>query len=168
MLIDDVVPRYHFRERHAIEVAAPSARVFAAVRETTLAETPIAFVLFRLRGIPASRTGALLDQLPERFTVLAEEPGVELVVGGIGQPWRLSGGMRSPTEFDAFDEPGYAKMALNFRLEGRTLTTETRVLLTDEAARRKFARYWLVVRFGSALVRRSWLRAIKRRAEANK
>jgi hypothetical protein len=35
----------------------------------------------------------------------------------------------------------------------------------DAAARRAFAHYWLVVRPGSGAVRRSWLRAIRRRAE---
>ena len=166
MLIDDLLPQWDFRERHAIGIAAPADRVFAAVAETTLGETPLAYVLFRMRGIPASRAGTLLDQLPERFAVLAEDPGVELVVGGIGQPWRLSGGMRSVDDFASFDEPGYAKMVLNFRFEGGALATETRVFLTDAASRRKFGRYWLVVRFGSALIRRTWLRAIKRRAEA--
>ena len=43
--------------------------------------------------------------------------------------------------------------------------TETRVQLTDEAARRAFRRYWFVVRLFSGLVRRSWLAAAKRRAE---
>ena len=166
MLIDDVLPRYHVQTSQSIHIAAPPQRVFAAIRETTLGETPLAFLLFRLRGIRASRAGALLDELPEGFAVLAEEPDEELVVGAVGQPWRARGGMREVDDFQAFDEPGYAKMALNFRVELGTLTTETRVLVTDPLSRRKFARYWLGVRFGSELVRRSWLRAIKRRAEA--
>ena len=55
---------------------------------------------------------------------------------------------------------------MNFRADGGRLTTETRVLLTDARARRRFRLYWLVVRPMSGLVRRSWLRAAKRRAEA--
>jgi hypothetical protein len=58
---------------------------------------------------------------------------------------------------------------MNFRVEpqgeGTLLTTETRVLATDPASRRRFRRYWLVIRAGSGLTRRSWLRAAKRRAE---
>ena len=45
------------------------------------------------------------------------------------------------------------------------LTTETRVFATDPSARRRFAVYWRVIYPGSALIRRSWLDAIKRRAE---
>ncbi len=45
------------------------------------------------------------------------------------------------------------------------LTTETRVFATDSRARRRFAVYWRVIYPGSALIRRSWLDAIKRRAE---
>jgi hypothetical protein len=61
--------------------------------------------------------------------------------------------------------PGYAKMALNFRFDGTVLSTETRVFLTDAAARRSFRRYWLVIRPFSGLTRRLWLRAVKHRAE---
>ena len=48
---------------------------------------------------------------------------------------------------------------------GTLLTTETRIKGTDEEARRRFRRYWRVVMPGSALIRRAWLRAIRRRAE---
>ena len=68
-----------------------------------------------------------------------------------------------------FGEPGYAKMAMDLRAlpdgEGARLETETRIFLTDSAARRRFAPYWLVVRPFSGLIRRRWLRAAKRRAE---
>lgn len=69
-------------------------------------------------------------------------------------------------DFRVFAEPGYAKMALNFAFDGDTLSTETRVLLTDEASRRAFRRYWLVIRPFSGLIRRLWLRGIDRRARA--
>jgi hypothetical protein len=47
---------------------------------------------------------------------------------------------------------------------GSELRTETRVLVTDAASRRRFGRYWRLIRPGSALVRRNWL-AAKRRTE---
>lgn len=164
-LLDELVPQWHFRERHRVEVEATPERVFAAIQEATLGEMPLTRALFRVRGLRATASRRLLDQLPPGFTVLAEEPRRELVVGGIGQPWRLLGGRSARGDFAAFEEPGYAKMALNFRLEGSTLSTETRVLLTDAAARRRFRPYWLAIRAGSGLIRRSMLRAIKRRAE---
>ena len=75
----------------------------------------------------------------------------------------------SPDEFVAFDEPGFAKAVVNLSAQaidgGTVLTTETRVKLTDAEARRTFRRYWRVVMPGSALIRRAWLRAIRKRAE---
>ena len=69
-------------------------------------------------------------------------------------------------DFAAFDDPGYAKMAMDIGYSEGRLTTETRVFLTSPDARRAFRAYWLVIRPLSGLTRRSWLRAAKRRAEA--
>ncbi len=62
---------------------------------------------------------------------------------------------------------------MNFRLgpaaNGRTaLETETRVFVTDAGTLRAFAAYWRTIYPGSALIRRSWLEAVRRRAEAVK
>jgi hypothetical protein len=60
-------------------------------------------------------------------------------------------------------------MAMDLRAvpegEGARLETETRICLTDASARRRFGAYWLVIRPFSGLIRRSWLRAAKKRAE---
>jgi hypothetical protein len=73
-------------------------------------------------------------------------------------------------EFFALQRPGECRAAMNFLLENRgpartRLSTETRVFATDALAQRRFRRYWRVIYPGSALIRRSWLAAIKRRAE---
>jgi hypothetical protein len=47
------------------------------------------------------------------------------------------------------------------------VTTETRVFTTDPWSRRKFGEYWRMIYPGSALIRRMWLQAIKKRAESN-
>ncbi|HSK49262.1 MAG TPA: hypothetical protein VK889_02080 [Solirubrobacterales bacterium] len=102
------------------------------------------------------------------FRPIAEQPERELVVAGIGRFWTLSGGLRKvegSEQFAAFDEPGYAKVAFDFRLEDGVLSTETRIAGTDEHASRRFGLYWLLVRPGSGLIRREWLRAIERRAQ---
>ena len=65
--------------------------------------------------------------------------------------------------FVDFSVPGWAKMILNFRAAAGELTTETRVLLTDDGSRRAFRRYWLVIRPFSGVIRRRWLAAIVRR-----
>ena len=88
----------------------------------------------------------------------------------VGRPWSPRSGLRHVDDFAGFDEPGWAKMAMDLRArpdgDGSTLETETRVYLTDRASRRRFAAYWLVIRPFSGLVRRSWLRAAKHEAEA--
>ncbi len=66
--------------------------------------------------------------------------------------------------FRDFTEPGWAKMAVNFRVADGELSTETRVWLTDAGSRRAFGAYWLVIRPFSGLIRRAWLTAAARRA----
>jgi hypothetical protein len=188
MLLDDHLPRFDFVERHATGVGAPPAAAFVAIRNAELAG-PLARTLFLLRALPGlvlspretarrflgtRRSRALtVDALAAAgFVVLGEDAGRELVLGTIGRFWLASGGMRSfpPGEFASFAEPGWAKAAWNFRVEpapgGRaTLSTETRVLCTDARSRRRFARYWRIVRPFSGLIRLEMLRAIRREAE---
>ena len=168
MLLSEVLPEYHFRERHQRRIDAAPDAVFAAIRTVTLAETPIARMLMRLRGMRAGSARPLVEEMDaEGFVQLAAEPLRELLYTAIGQPWKLLGGRRADAaDFRAFAEPGYAKMGFNFRLEHGVLSTETRVLLTDERSRKLFRRYWLVIRPFSGLIRREWLRAIARRAAA--
>jgi hypothetical protein len=190
-LIDEVLPRYEAREVHELFVAAPTPAVYRALEALTLGETPLFRALMGVRALPArlARSGRrpagrrrprrldpdvrLLDWALRGFTVLAQRPGSELVLGGAGQPWRLAGGtlakVGSLAEFHAFDRPGFAKLALSFRLEeapgGTRVITETRVDTTDPLAHRRFGAYWRVIRIGSAAIRRNWLHAIRRRAE---
>jgi hypothetical protein len=91
-----------------------------------------------------------------RGTVLEDVPGEGIVLSVTGQFWRLRG--RGP-------EPP-ATAVVDFRSVPGALTTETRVHVPDPVSRRKFARYWHVVRPFSGLIRVLVLRAAKRRAEA--
>jgi hypothetical protein len=166
MLLSEALPEYDFGERHERRVEATPDAVFDAIRSVTLAETPVARTLMRLRGLRAGAKRPLVEEMGgEGFVELAEEPLREVVYTAIGQPWKPLGGRRADAVgFRAFAEPGYAKMAFNFRFEDGVLSTETRVLLTDERSRKLFRRYWLVIRPFSGLIRREWLRAIARRA----
>jgi hypothetical protein len=78
--------------------------------------------------------------------------------------------IKHPEEFLTFSAPDHVKVAVNFLVEGNgrmsRVITETRIYALDKTARRKFALYWLLVRPGSALIRRDWLGAIRKRAEA--
>ena len=167
-LLDTLLPRWDARERHRIPLDAAPARALAAVRAATAEEMPLVRVLFRLRGLgrgAATATPVFDRMLAAGFRVLAEDER-EVVVGLVGQPWRVRGGIRRDAPFESFDEPGFAKVAVSFSFDGAELATETRVLLTSAAARRRFRLYWAAIRQFSGLIRRSWLRAARRRAES--
>jgi hypothetical protein len=188
-VLDRLVPTFQAAERHSTTIAASADHVWAALAQVTVGELGLFRLLMSLRVLP----GRLLGRPRARFdadepllgwavrfgfTILGEEVRRELVVGAIGQPWRLGGGrgmaVAGGDDFAAFDQTGYAKMAANFRLApipgGRAiqLSTETRVACTDAASARRFARYWWLIRPASGAIRRSWLAAIKRRAERHK
>jgi hypothetical protein len=153
--LDELMPRYEFSERHSVRVEAPPERVELALRELTLAEVPFVRALFALRGLP--RRGRVVDVIAGLGRVLDDVPGEGIVIGVRGQFWHLRGGS---------DGSAAAEAVADFRVERDALSTETRVHVEDPGARRKFRRYWLVVRPFSGLIRMRVLRAAKRRAEA--
>ncbi|MDQ3067674.1 MAG: hypothetical protein M3R12_11075 [Actinomycetota bacterium] len=165
MSLADALPVYHHHERHAIRVSATPERALAAARETRLEDVPLIGLLFKLRGLRAARRGPIWDALlAQGFQPFGEDT---LVL--VGKPWTMAGRLRKVDDFIAFTEPGYAKMAMDLRAVpdggGSRLETETRIFLTDAAARRRFGVYWLLVHPFSGLTRRGWLKAAKRRAE---
>jgi hypothetical protein len=178
--LDEFLPDYDVNEIHSTRIAAPPDAVMAAVRSLTAREVPVLVALMAVRTLPArlrgrrrrAREGTILEGfLRGGFVTLADRPH-ELVVGAVGRFWRASGDVRrvSADEFSPFREPGYAKAAFNMQAQplaegGTLLTTETRIQPTDDHARRRFRRYWLLVHPGSAAIRRAWLRAIRKRAQ---
>jgi len=183
MPLDEFLPDYHANEVHSVRVAAPPDRVLAAVGELTSREVPLLVALMAIRTLPAvvmrrrpfrlrRNLGApIADELTRGgFVVLAARPD-ELVFGVVGRFWTGDGGVErvAGDDFVTFDAPGFAKAVMSFHAQavdgGTVLTTETRIRGTDDEARRRFLRYWRVVMPGSALIRRAWLRAVRRRAE---
>ena len=166
--LDDFLSEYEFSERHSVDVQAPPERVDRALREVTLADVPVVRALLALRGLERP-SGPIVQTLGERPVVLEDVPGEGIVLGVAGQFWRLRGGTgappRSAAEFLAFDRPDSCKAVVDFRAGPGVLTTETRVHATDEQARRKFARYWYLIRPFSGLIRIAVLRAARRKAE---
>lgn len=167
--LDRVMPTWHFAERHEVEVDASPEDALAAVQAVRLREIPVVWSLLVVRGLARNVGEQTFVGLMRRggFAVAAEEPGRELVLVGVGRPWRVWERLRRDVDPVAFAEPGWARMAMTLRAEPGRLVTETRVLLTDEASRRAFRRYWLVVRPLSGLTRRLLLRAAKRVAEGD-
>jgi hypothetical protein len=180
-LLDSIMPVYDVQEVHTTRVKAPPAKTYAAIFAVTPGEVALARPLLWVRALPARVSGKSVDAelwtrplVSMRGTaILADAPGRELVVGLIGQFWKLRGGERvaveSREQFLAFDRSGFAVSTLSFHVEpdgaGARVTTITRVRTTDPESRRSFLRYWRVIGTGSALLRRTWLRAVKVRAE---
>jgi hypothetical protein len=188
--IDEHLPTFDFSERHETVVRATPDDVFAAIRRADLRDSPLIRLLFALRSVPGllvaprdtvrrffghgRRRPVTIEAITAAgFFVLDEDPGRELVIGTVGRFWQPSGGMRPtmPAEFHGFAKPGWAKAAWNFALapgpDGATiLSTETRILCTDDRSRRRFHRYWTVVRPFSGLIRIELLRIVRREAEA--
>jgi hypothetical protein len=185
MLLDEFLPISDFGEVHATAIHAPPSPIFQAIKTITVAELPLFRLLFGLRMLPTrlrapgrsilARQQPLFDWAGRMGLILAEKTDEELVFGLIGQFWRLAGGrrvqIRTAQDFLAFQQVDYAKVVTNFLLESIAndrairLRTETRIQTIGSGARKKFGRYWTLIYPGSALIRREWLWAIKRRAE---
>ena len=171
MLIDHYLPHYDIIARYEIEIRAHLLRVYQAARTLDLKDSRITRALFRLRGLPETNL-APEGMLKWGFILLADEPEREIVLGLIGRFWVRSPRIQSvPAEaFIGFNQPGLAKAAMNLAFIQKEdgivrLTTETRVFCLGADSRRSFRRYWFLIGPFSGLIRREWLRLIKRRAE---
>lgn len=164
MRLDDFVPVWQFHEVHSRRIDAPPERVYEALRAVRAGEIPFFLFLVWLRrfgrNTPQSilnpgNAEPLLDVATRTgFTLLADEPPRELVIGMavIGRR----------------DAPDSAFAAMNFFVTpdgaGSLVRTETRIFANSDRARRRFGLYWRVIYPGSAFIRRMWLRAVERRA----
>jgi hypothetical protein len=193
VLLDELMPRYDVVERHATLVRAAPTAVYAAIREADLAGGPLTRLLLALRALPAALVALLrspraaVAELRERrarrgvrladferagFSVVAERAPHELVIGLLGRFWTPRGALCAEVNVDTFragPPPGQALAGWNFTIDAQpdgrcALRTETRVWCAPDA-RLRFRLYWLVVRPGSGLIRRSMLQAIRRQAE---
>jgi hypothetical protein len=176
-LLDESIPIYDAASRHTTWVAAEPGRVYEAARHADLDRPWTVRLLMGLRAAPARlaallRSGAgKLSVSPVAFTLIAEVPGEEFVLGIMGAFWTPAGGLVEASAAQLRDPPpaGLAQGLWSFRVErcgaGTILSTETRVRCGDPESRRRFLRYWRIIRPGSALIRVSVLRHIRLRAE---
>src|SRR5713226_39047 len=160
--LDQAMPVWQFNERHSTRIHASPERVFEAIHAVTADDILFFRTLITIRRLgrpmPPSimnppKAESLLDIATRTgFHYLANDPPRELVVATIIVP------------------PKAVIATMNFRVttdrEGSLLSTETRVFANGDSARRQFAVYWRLIRPGSDIIRRMWLRAIKKRAEA--
>jgi hypothetical protein len=185
-VLDDVLPVYRHRERHATQIAAAPEPVWGALHAVLSGELRLTRLLTGSRALPARLAGrgmpggglpagrGFIEAFVERgYRELRVDPPWTLVAGAAGPPWRLRGG-ETPDVVDldglrAFARPRFVLIATSFELEalgdGTRLSTETRVQPTDAASARAFRPYWWAIRAGSGLIRRDVLHAVRRRAE---
>jgi hypothetical protein len=158
--LDDAMPRWQFHEVHSIHIDANPQRIYDAVKAVRANEILFFKTLTSIRRGFGSAEEGILNPPKDKplleaatsttFHYLADDPPREIVVGTCVGPG-----------VDA---------AMNFRIvpEGRgcRLSTETRVFADSAKGKRLFAGYWRAIQPGSDIIRRMWLRAIQRRAEA--
>ncbi len=171
MLIDEILPKYDKREYHEIEIKGNLNEVYQAVRFLDFSDSLIIRRLFRLRGLPATMKG-LGDLLRVGFVLVDELPGEELVLGFVGKFWTPTAEILrlSPSQYLDFNLTGYAKGAWNFAVSETSrgllrLSTETRIMCTDDRSRKRFLLYWRIIGRLSALTRTEMLRGVKRKIE---
>jgi hypothetical protein len=94
------VPSFQAAERYATTIAASADQVWAALAQVTVSELGLFRLLMGLRVLPGRLLGRPRARFDAKepllgwavrfgFTILDEEARRELVVGAIGQPWRL-------------------------------------------------------------------------------
>ncbi len=184
-LLDEYFAAHDASERHTVRIASPPAAVFAALRTADLNGHVVTRVLLALRALPAwlmrrgptraepaPRRVTLADFERHGFVVLAERAPEELLIGLQGRFWTLTGQLE-PLDAAAARLPvpaGRARAGWNFATQplpdgGTLLSTETRIVCSDPATRRRFLWYWRVIQPGSGLIRRAMLSRIRREAE---
>lgn len=178
--LDRFIPAYDIAERHQIDVAAPADVTFAALMDLDLNDSPLIRAIFRGRELLLGADRG--EEPPKRslvamtralgWGVLAEQPGREIVMGAVTQPWQANVQFHGvpPGEFAAFDTPGFVKIVWTLRADPlddrRSIArTETRAVATDAGARRKFRWYWARFSPGIVLIRWLALRLVKAEAE---
>lgn len=181
------MPHPEIAARYGVYVSAPPARVYAALLRADLGRPVLVRLLMGIRSFPrmladpgaawrrlksARAPQTLRTLLGGSFTVLAERPNEELLLGVQGRFWTISGGTVRVGN-DAFrvgPPPGQAQAVWNFGVVpergGTRLTTETRVRCGDPGSAATFRRYWRVVGPFSGLIRIRMLALVRRVAES--
>lgn len=171
-ILHELLPKYHFSERHHVITQASHSRLYNAITNIDLSRAPMVWLLYYVRRMPkASLT--LEGMKGIGFSVLGMKRDREYVIGLVGKFWKPVPEIVNvpPLEFAGFNEKGYAKAALNYLIDEtpdgiRLLSTETRIYCTSSSARIPFHVYWALIRPFSGLIRRAMLKDILRGAES--
>ncbi len=168
-VLDRALPAWDWNEYHSIETRAAADRVIDAVDALTWNDVP----LFRrimtaasLGRLPGDRGARVLDLFDRGPYTLAHRDSGELVYVGFLRPRHAADTLDFEgdpvTGFRDTSPVGTVKVAMNFLCRDGLLSTETRCQATDSFSARAFGLYWLFIRAGSGIIRRSWLKGITR------
>jgi hypothetical protein len=187
LLLDHFMPLYDVTVVHSGVFRVPPTVCYEAVLSLDVFEAPLIRALIDARGAPMRLAGIRggrhpadeplstfrIRDMPQRgWLLLGETADVEMVLGLVGQPWKLSATAPStpvtPESFTDFHEPGFLKIATSVRVDpygsGSTiLVVETRAVASDPESRRRFMPYWRVVGPFSHLIRWKTMRMLERR-----
>jgi len=180
--LDEWMPRWQVGERHVLKIAAPPAKVFAAIHEVRADEILLFRTLTAIRRGGGTGPESILNAPEQKpllevatqttFIFLEDEAPRELVVGTVIAAPRKAreSGRLEPDLFRRTLSPGVVLATMNFAVTptedgGSMVATETRVYSNSPAALRRFGIYWRLIHPGSDIIRRMWLRAIAVRAE---
>jgi hypothetical protein len=178
--LDRFMPAPDVRERFEIIVHAPAELVLETASTFDMQSLVLVKAIFRLRAWllgtpgpgPRAPQGILEETRRLGWGVLDEAPGRYVICGARCQPWQpdVRFAALPPATFAAYAEPDQVKIAWTLEAcavapDVTRFAQETRVVATDEAARRRFRRYWRWARFGIVAIRRLMLPAVRRAAE---
>ncbi|MBI5738077.1 hypothetical protein [Mycobacterium adipatum] len=188
LLIDATMPTYDVTISEHIIVQSDPATTFAAARELDLltVHSPLLDTAMWLRGLPArlSRKGVPApaprivigpDMGLPGWTFLGEQRDREVAFAAVGKFWQPTIEWRdiAAADFPGFREPGWGKIAANFSIlpygaKATLLSYECRTVTTDPASRRRFLRYWWLIRPFVGHIMRATLRQIEANARARR
>lgn len=176
--LDDLVPDPDIASHSELVIRADPGAVWAELISIKMDALPLTRILEIVRYIPrrvarrggwASADQTYLEHLP--IPVVSLVPASSQISAGLSRAWKLLSPLPKP-DIDARDlprwkEPGWIKVAMEFRLEavsdGTLLTSETRIAATDPRTRRAFARYWHLISWFSTYIRHEVMTKISRR-----
>jgi len=173
MLHDKYLPEFHFSEKHSIRISASPEKLNSILSDFDASGSWIIRILLALRGISSETSRGIEGWKKMGFVVLEHQQDKEIILGLIGQFWKLAGKIQrvDADEFVRFNNPEFAKATWNFEITPNgdnqvALETVTRIYCDDERVRKRFGRYWFFIQPFSGLIRMQMLKIIKRKAEA--